>query len=108
VYKAWFKINIPEFLLRPQQKMKKDAILDGELANDFASGARSLRPVIFSHGLFANNISYSGLLKDLASYGYIVFAINHADGTCIYTQNSQGQAIPHGRFEYLLKDLRRN
>jgi predicted dienelactone hydrolase len=77
-------------LLRPQQIIKKNAIIDGELASDFATGAKKLRPVIFSHGLFANNISYTGLQRDLASHGYIVFAINHADGTCIYTQNSQG------------------
>lgn len=107
VYKNWFGISIPAFMLRPQQMMKKDAIIEGALAKDFVSGERQLRPVIFSHGLFANNISYTGLQRDLASHGYLVIAINHADGTCIYTQNSQGQAVPHGRFEYTLKDYRR-
>lgn len=43
----------------------------------------------------------------MASHGYIVFALNHADGTCIYTENSQGQSIPLGSFEYYNKDIRR-
>ena len=43
----------------------------------------------------------------MASHGYIVFALNHADGTCIYTENSQGQSIPLGSFEYYNKEIRR-
>lgn len=61
VYKHWFKVDFPTFVLRPQQVMKKDAIINGDLAFDFASGSKKLRPVLFSHGLFANNISYTGL-----------------------------------------------
>lgn len=62
---------------------------------------------MFSHGLFAQKVHYSGLHKDLASHGYIVFAINHADGSCMHTQNSRGEPIPHGSFTYYVKDYRR-
>lgn len=88
VYKQWFGIDLPHFLIRPQHVIKIDAIIDGRLARDFRGGEKQLRPVLFSHGLFAQKVHYSGLHKDLASHGYIVFSINHGDGSCMHTQNS--------------------
>ena len=54
-----------------------DAMLGGDLAKDFRSGEKSLRPIIFSHGLSGSNRLYIGLMKDLASHGYLVLAVNH-------------------------------
>jgi predicted dienelactone hydrolase len=105
-YKQWFKINVPYFLLRPQQTIKMDAIKDADLAQDFASGKKQLHPVLFSHGIGANNGSYTGLFIDLASQGYIVFAPNHSDGSCMQTQNSQGQSVPLDSLEYYQKEKR--
>jgi hypothetical protein len=85
-----------------------DCILDGVLSNDFVEGKRTLQPILFSHGIFGNNNSYTGLLKDMASHGYIVFALNHADGSCIYTENSLGDEVPLGSFDYFDKDYRRS
>lgn len=28
---------------------------------------------------------YTGMLREFASYGFIVIAINHNDGSCMYT-----------------------
>lgn len=36
---------------------------------------------------------YLGLLSDLASRGYIVFAPYHEDGTCSYTQTADGTDV---------------
>ena len=32
---------------------------------------------------------YSGLLRELASYGFLVVALNHNDQTCMHTRGSQ-------------------
>jgi len=45
-----------------------------------------LSPIIFSHGLCNNSAVYSRHNMELASHGYIVFAPNHNDGTCSYTE----------------------
>lgn len=37
--------------------------------------------VIFSHGLGGNRAVYSIICSELASHGYVVFALEHADGT---------------------------
>ncbi|KAK4528918.1 hypothetical protein GAYE_SCF66G6866 [Galdieria yellowstonensis] len=37
--------------------------------------------VLFSHGLFANRLSYSALCAEIASHGYIVAAVDHTDGS---------------------------
>lgn len=37
--------------------------------------------VIFSHGLAGNRFLYSTICGELASHGYVVFAVEHADGT---------------------------
>jgi predicted dienelactone hydrolase len=99
-------MHIPDFLLRPQLVIKIDAIKNANLAKDFSSGRKKLRPVLFSHGLFANNKMYTGLCIDLASHGFIVFAPNHSDGSCMHTQNSEGKSVPHGNFNYYLKEYR--
>jgi hypothetical protein len=53
-----------------------------------------LRPIIFSHGVGVSPSDYSGLFSDLASRGYIVFAVFHQDGTCSYTEDAKENAIP--------------
>lgn len=47
-------------------------------------------------------------MKDLASHGHIAFALNHADGTCMYTEDSQGVEVTHGEWDTNLKDYRRD
>lgn len=46
------------------------------------------------------------LCRDLASKGYIVFAPNHQDGSCLYTETSSGTPILVERALYYVKDIR--
>ena len=58
---------------------------DAHLAKDFAVGNKKLQPVVFSHGEAADRMLYSGILRELASYGFLVVALNHNDQTCMHT-----------------------
>jgi pimeloyl-ACP methyl ester carboxylesterase len=53
--------------------------------------AHQLIPVIFSHGLSSNRTMHSGLCRDLASHGYIVFAPDHMDQTSSYYETADGE-----------------
>lgn len=48
-------------------------------------------PIIFSHGLTACRGLYTNICSELASYGYMVFALDHHDGSCCYTHDWSGQ-----------------
>lgn len=71
-----------------------DTVQDGDLANDFMTADESKRknliPVIYSHGLTSCRTFQSGSCRDLASNGYIVFSIDHHDGTCNYSRLKNG------------------
>ena len=43
------------------------------------------------HGLAGNRTSQSGSCRDLASHGYIVFSIDHCDGSASYAQKENGE-----------------
>ena len=67
------------------------ALEDGLLATKFRN--EPIRPIIFSHGWTGANNQYSGFARDLASHGYLVFVLNHLDGTCFYTETIDGTPI---------------
>lgn len=46
-----------------------------------------------SHGLMANRSLYSTICLELASFGYIVFAIDHHDGSGSYSQKLTGEEV---------------
>lgn len=52
-----------------------------------------LAPIIFSHGVCAQASLHSGHLMQLASQGYIVFAIDHNDRSNMYTQLKKGSHV---------------
>ena len=58
---------------------------DAPLATDFCEGKKKLQLVLWSHGEGADRMIYSGLLRELASYGFLVIALNHNDHTCMHT-----------------------
>ena len=58
---------------------------DAPLATDFVQGKNKLQPVLWSHAEATDRMIYSGILRELASYGFLVIALNHNDHTCMYT-----------------------
>ena len=42
------------------------------------------------HGLAGSRTSQSGSCRDLASHGYIVFSIDHNDGSAYYSRKNEG------------------
>lgn len=51
---------------------------------------KNIIPIIVSHGLTLSRNFYSTMCIELASHGYMVFAIDHHDGSCCYTENATG------------------
>ena len=64
--------------------------MDAQLSPDFDGFENSLVPIIFSHGLQAARYFHFGVGKELASHGYIVFLIDHSDGSCLFYTNEDG------------------
>ena len=50
-------------------------------------------PIVFSHGLTASRSLYTTHCRELAACGYIVFALDHHDGSCHYTEDAEGNSI---------------
>ena len=66
-------------------------------ARDGASGAWPL--TLFSHGLYGCAISYSACCAELASHGSVVVALEHKDGTAIYSETDDGARLVYGEGE---------
>jgi platelet-activating factor acetylhydrolase len=60
------------------------------IANTFKNGEKQLVPIIFSHGLTSNRCMHSVMGIELASFGHIVFIIDHLDGTGSYSIDQKG------------------
>jgi platelet-activating factor acetylhydrolase len=56
----------------------------------FSGGEMKLIPIVYSHGLTGSRTSYTSVCQELASHGYIVFALDHHDGSCPYTEDFSG------------------
>jgi dienelactone hydrolase len=84
-------VYFPHFeLLRPSSSAALPRSLNAH-AFEKASHVRQRFPVLlFSHGLGENTACYSSILEELASYGYVVAAIDH-------TYDNQGTVFPDGR-----------
>jgi hypothetical protein len=52
---------------------------------------QSLIPLFFSHGLSSHRTANSGVLRDLASHGYIVFSPDHMDLSSSYYETADGK-----------------
>ncbi|GJQ15416.1 hypothetical protein GpartN1_g7207.t1 [Galdieria partita] len=60
--------------------------------------ASSIEPwpvVLFSHGLFANRLSYSVLCAEIASHGYIVVSVDHTDGSVPLVYFKDGDVLSY-------------
>ena len=88
------------FLLKWIDGVKMDTVQDGTLAKQFTEkkgdGETEQPPdklisVILCHGLTGSRTSQSGNCKDLASHGYLVFSLDHCDGTANYYCKKNGE-----------------
>lgn len=66
--------------------MRIPVLRDGALAEEFRDGTKLLQPLLFSHGLSTHKMNYSGICRELASYGFLVIALNHNDRSCLFTK----------------------
>ena len=89
---CWFR-----YLKRVRMDTATDALISKDFIRDESlikvDAKNSIVPVIFSHGLSSNRTLHSGTCRDLASFGYIVFALDHQDLTCSYFQSEDGKGV---------------
>ena len=61
--------------------LKIEAV-DGGILDILEDGTtESLTPIVFSHGLTSSNNQYSGINREMASHGYIIFSIDDLSGS---------------------------
>mmetsp|Transcript_38928 Transcript_38928/g.37252 ORF Transcript_38928/g.37252 Transcript_38928/m.37252 type:complete len:86 (-) Transcript_38928:703-960(-) len=71
-----------------------DVITDGDVHPDFlTSGDKLLIPIIFSHAYGPGRTFFSVHGRHMASWGNIMFMINHEDGTANYAEKANGTGI---------------
>lgn len=78
---------LPHIFLKYFTQERIQVIKDHPLHPDFQN--QSIKPIFWSHGLVFNRTGYSGICRELASHGYIVYAFDHSDGSSSYT-NAEG------------------
>ncbi|CAI2367762.1 unnamed protein product [Moneuplotes crassus] len=50
-------------------------------------GRKKIKPIFWSHGLVFNRTSYSGICRELASQGYMVYSFDHSDKSCSWIKD---------------------
>ncbi|TNV79108.1 hypothetical protein FGO68_gene4215 [Halteria grandinella] len=77
-------------LMRHLRKVYMDTVYDGEMSKEFINDGKALVPLIFCHGISSNRTMQSGTCRDFASHGYIVFSLDHKDGTASFYKSKCG------------------
>ena len=90
------------------KNLKIDAIPNAKF--DFSEDqAAKLVPIVFSHGLNSSGATYSKHCIELASHGYIVFAIWHLDGSCQYSETKLKLPVPFNtKYRFYDYEVRKN
>ena len=84
----------PTYFMKSLLTLTTRTFKNAPIAEDFKW--RSIVPIIYSHGLSATSSTYSQSMRDLASCGFIVFGVNHQDGSCCYTVKKDGTEMIYG------------
>lgn len=93
--------NIPSFAFFPLRRLhpvnhdtSSSHILKKVDANGGDKTKKQKWPVIiFTHGLFGTMEMYTSLCSTLASQGYVVLALEHEDGSAIYSKTVENEVI---------------
>jgi hypothetical protein len=89
-YNHYHKVHIP--------------IVENEkIAQEFKDGSKRVIPIILSHGYEESRMSYSTIARELASHGYLVFIMDHHDGSCVFTMDESKECF--WGFDYDVKDF---
>ena len=78
----------PLWVLRYLKDVVMDTVFNGKIDEDFKQ--KPLIPLIYLHGVCSNRTMHSGACRDLASHGYIVFSIDHKDGSSTFVNDRDG------------------
>jgi len=78
----------PDFILKSLDGIEIPLAINANAAEGLPA---KLPVLIFSHGLTAQAKGYSVFCRELASYGIVVIALDHMDGSCGYTVNQNNE-----------------
>jgi hypothetical protein len=76
--------NVNPWFFKYLDDVKMDTVQDGILSKVFKE--RALVPMIYCHGLTSCRTLQSVSCRDFASHGFMVFSLDHHDGTCSYSR----------------------
>lgn len=74
----------PSIMFKYFTQERIQVLKDHAMHTDFAANKKPLRPVFFSPGLVFGRTGYTGICRELASHGMIVYAFDHTDNSCPY------------------------
>ena len=71
--------------------VRMNTVQNGKLSKVFSEATgdepkKKLHPMVYCHGLACMRTAQSVSCKDFASHGFLVFSIDHYDGTANYTR----------------------
>lgn len=92
-YYSRLKQKPSSFMFTHWKKIRVNAKESVPLAHAFQSGEKKLAPLIFSHGLTSNRCMHNVAGIEMASFGHIVFVIDHLDGSGSYTVDQKGKEV---------------
>ncbi|OMH78871.1 Platelet-activating factor acetylhydrolase [Zancudomyces culisetae] len=88
-----------ETKIETKREMEREGEGEGEGEGESILRKKKMPVIIFSHGLAGNRTTYSAICREMASYGAIVVAMEHRDGTASTTYLAdQKQALGYDDF----------
>lgn len=85
--------RIPALLHAPLYNLKG-------VANGDTPPEENFPVVVFSHGLHAHRVIYSGICCDVCSHGYVVAAVEHKDkSACVTFNRVPGVGVAEGDYD---------
>lgn len=95
--------HVPLWSIRFFKNVVMNTLTNGELQEDFNS--QPLIPIVCSHSHSANRTMHTGIYRDFASHGYIVFVLDHRDESCSYVESRDGKNGIYFNNYHVLHDM---